>query len=180
MLYLRRASVNPISVQCTKGGTKDCMSTGKLKIEDLGKLVRTERLRQGISLREAAEKTDIPFNTLARVEKGHIPDLTKFKRLVEWCGADINQFFETPERVGSTTDVIAEHLYADQNLPPEAASQIAGIVHQLYQALARPQEVAAAHLKAATTFDPQASRALGSLIQDLNVALIRENENGAA
>ena len=156
------------------------MSTGKLNIEDLGKLVHTERLRQGISLREAAEKTDIPFNTLARVEKGHIPDLAKFKRLVEWCGADINQFFETPERTGSTTDVIAEHLFADRNLPPEAANQIAGIVQQLYQALARPREMAAAHLRAATTFDPQAARALGKLIDDLNAALLKEDRDGAA
>jgi len=151
----------------------------KTEIEDLGKLVHAERLRQGISLREAAEKTDIPFNTLARVEKGHIPDLAKFKRLVEWCGADINQFFETPEKTGSTTDVIAEHLFADQNLPPEAATQIAGIVQQLYQALARPKEMAA-HLRAATTFDPQAARALGNLIDDLNAALLKEDRNGAA
>ena len=156
------------------------MTTGKMNIEDLGKLVRSERIRQGISLREAAAATDIPFNTLARVEKGHIPDLPKFKRLVEWCGADINQFFEAPERVASTTDAIAGHLHSDQNLPPEAATQIANIVRELYQALARPQQLSAAHLRAAKTFDPNASRALGSLVEDLNTALIEESKDGAA
>ena len=156
------------------------MTAGKMNIADLGKLVRSERIRQGISLREAAAETDIPFNTLARVEKGHIPDLPKFKRLVEWCGADINQFFEAPEKVASTTDVIADHLHADQNLPPEAATQIAGIVRELYQALARPQQLSAAHLRAAKTFAPNASRALGSLVEDLNTALIKESKDGAA
>ena len=156
------------------------MTTGKMNIEDLGRLVRSERIRQGISLREAAAATDIPFNTLARVEKGHIPDLPKFKRLVEWCGADINQFFETPERVASTTDAIASHLYSDQNLPPEAASQIANIVKELYQALARPQQLSVAHLRAAKTFDPKASRVLGSLVDDLNTALSKESKDGAA
>ena len=60
-----------------------------------------------MSLREAARAIGIPFNTLARVEKGHVPDLPKFKRLVEWCGADIKQFFEIQERATATTDVIA-------------------------------------------------------------------------
>ena len=156
------------------------MTTGKMNIEDLGKLVCSERIRQGMSLREAAAATDIPFNTLARVERGHIPDLPKFKRLVEWCGADINQFFEAPERAASTTDVIADHLHADQNLPSGAATQIAGIVKELYQALARPQQLSAAHLRAAKTFDPNASRALGSLVKDLNTALIKESKDGAA
>ena len=93
---------------------------------------------RGMSLREAALATDIPFNTLARVEKGHTPDLPKFKRLVEWCGTDIQQFFEIHERATATTEVIAEQLRADRNLPPEAAERIAGIVDDLYKALARP------------------------------------------
>ena len=116
------------------------MNAGNLDLSDLGGLVLAERTRRGMSLREAARAIGIPFNTLARVEKGHVPDLPKFKRLVEWCGADIKQFFEIQERATATTDVIAEHLRADRNLPPDAAERIASIVGDLYQALARPQE----------------------------------------
>ena len=88
-----------------------------------------ERNRRGMSLRETATATGIPFNTLARVEKGHVPDLPKFKRLVEWCGAlDIKQFFEMQEKAEATPDLISEHLRTDRNLPPGAADQIAGIV----------------------------------------------------
>ena len=95
------------------------MNPGRLELSDLGDLVLEERTRRRMSLREAARTIGIPFNTLARVEKGHVPDLPKFKRLVEWCGADIKQFFEIQERATATTDVIAAHLRADRNLPPD-------------------------------------------------------------
>ena len=156
------------------------MNAGKLELSDLGRLVLDERGRRGMSLREAALATGIPFNTLARVEKGHVPDLPKFKRLVEWCGADIRQFFEIQEKTTATSDVIAEHLRADRNLPPEAAERIAGIVGDLYQALARPQGVAAVHLRAAKTFRPDAAHALGALLSDLNQALMEEAADGPA
>ena len=156
------------------------MNTGKLDLSDLGQLVLAERTRRRMSLREAALATEIPFNTLARVEKGHVPDLPKFKRLVEWCGADIQQFFEIHERATATTDVIAEQLRSDRNLPPEAAERIAGIVGDLYQALARPHEIAAVHLRAAKTFRPDAARALGALLSDLNRALLEEAPDGPA
>ena len=156
------------------------MAKDKLELSDLGHLVASERSRRGMSLREAALATGIPFNTLARVEKGHVPDLPKFKRLVEWCGADIKQFFETQEKATTTTEVVAEHLRADRNLPSGAADRIAGIVNDLYQALAHPPEIAAAHLRAAKTFRPDAARALGTLLSDLNRALLEEPANGSA
>ena len=156
------------------------MNADKLSLNDLGQLVLAERTRRRISLREAARETDIPFNTLARIENGHVPDLPKFKRLVEWCGADIRQFFEIHERTTATTEVIAEQLRADRNLPTEAAERIAGIVEDLYQALARPQEIAAVHLRAARTFRPEAANALGTLLGDLNQALAEEEEDGPA
>lgn len=153
---------------------------GELELGDLGRLVRAERSRREVSLREAALALGIPFNTLARVEKGHVPDLPKFKRLVEWCGADINQFFEIQEKATTTPEAIAEHLRTDRNLPPAAAERIAGIVEDLYQALARPQEVAAVHLRAAKTFRPEAARALGDMLNDLNQALMKEAGHGPA
>ena len=155
------------------------MSTNRLDLSDLGRLVLAERNRRGMSLREASLVVGIPFNTLARVEKGHVPDLPKFKRLVEWCGADIQDFFEIQEKAATTTDAIAEHLRADRNLPPEAAERIASIVSDLYQVLARPPEVAAVHLRAARTFRPDAARSLGMLLSDLNQALLQETSDAA-
>ena len=154
------------------------MAADRLELSDLGRLVADERQRRGISLREAAEETEIPFNTLARVEKGHVPDLPKFKRLVDWCGADVRDFFELQQKATATTDLIAEHLRADRNLPPVAAERIAAIVDDLYQALAEPQEVSAAHLRAATTFRPEAARSLGRMLTDMHEALVEESGCG--
>ena len=156
------------------------MNAGNLELGDLGRLVLAERNRRGMSLREAARAIGIPFNTLARVEKGHVPDRPKFKRLVEWCGADITQFFEAQEKVTAPTDIIAEPLRADSNLPSGAADQIAGIVSELYQALARPQEIVAVHLRAARTFRPDAAHVLGVLLNDMHEALIKELADGPA
>ena len=154
------------------------MAADSLELSDLGRLVADERQRRGISIREAAKETDIPFNTFARVEKGHVPDLPKFKRLVDWCGTDVRDFFELQEKATATTDLIAEHLRADRNLPPEAAERIAAIVDDLYQALAEPQEVSAAHLRAATTFRPEAARSLGLMLTDMHEALVEESGCG--
>ena len=154
------------------------MTARRLELSDLGRLVADERQRRGISIREAASETGIPFNTLARVEKGHVPDLPKFKRLVDWCGADVRDFFELKEKATATTDLIAEHLRADRNLPPEAADRIAAIVDDLYQALVEPQEVSAGHLRAATTFRPEAARSLGRMLSDMHEALAEESNRG--
>ena len=154
------------------------MSERRLELKDLGDLVAAERNRRGLSLRAAAAEIGVPFNTLARVEKGHVPDLPKFKRLVEWCGSDITDFFETQQTASATTDAIAAHLRADANLTEAAANQISGIVNELYQALARPQAVAAVHLRAASTFRPEAARALGALLKDMSEALAKEQTDG--
>ena len=156
------------------------MRTKNLELSDLGHLVAAERNRRGFSLRQAADDIGIPFNTLARVEKGHIPDLPKFKRLVEWCGADIQRFFELQEKPATTAERVAEQLRSDRNLTPEAAERIAEIVNELYQTLARPRELAAAHFRAANTFRPDAAVALGELLHDMHAALVKEADSGSA
>ena len=156
------------------------MAISRLELSDLGRLVAEERSRRKVSLRQAAKDIGIPFNTLARVENGHVPDLPKFKRLVEWCGADIQQFFELQEKPENTSEMIAVQLHSDPNLSLEAADQIAGIVNELYQTLARPKELSAVHLRAAATFRPDAASALGALLNDLHDALLRESSDGFA
>ena len=47
-------------------------------VEELGSLVAAHRRDRGLSLRRAAEETGVAFNTLARIEKGHVPDLATF------------------------------------------------------------------------------------------------------
>jgi len=135
-----------------------------LDVDALQALVRDRRARDGISLRTAAEQSDVPFNTLARVERGHLPDLANFRRIVNWLGVPAERFF-APDRTRdeSTPEAIAHHLLRDPDLTPQAAAQIASLVRDLYRNLVSPR-AGRVHLRAANTFVPQAATELSSLL----------------
>ena len=130
--------------------------------------VRQRREELGLSLRAAADQSDVPFNTLARVEKGDLPDLANFRRIVEWLGLPPEMFFQPPRlRTENTPQIIDHHLRRDPNLTEEAAGHIAGLVREMYTSLARPPDAVRVRLRAAPTFKPEASRLLGELLQDM-------------
>jgi transcriptional regulator with XRE-family HTH domain len=137
-----------------------------IDIKTLGLLVRAERERRGrLSLRAAADQAEVPFNTLARVEKGDLPDLANFRRIVAWLGVPPERFFQPPQiRTENTPDIIALHLSRDPNLTDAAANRIAGLVRELYANLAATDRGVRVHLRAAATFTPAASQKLGELL----------------
>jgi transcriptional regulator with XRE-family HTH domain len=142
-------------------------------IDTLRTRVRERREEYGLSLRAAAGQSGVPFNTLARVEKGDLPDLANFRRIVEWLGLAPEVFFQPPRlRTENTHEIIAHHLRRDPNLTDEAAGHIAGLVRELYTSLARPPEAVRVRLRAAPTFKPEASRLLGELLQDMQDRLL--------
>jgi transcriptional regulator with XRE-family HTH domain len=147
-----------------------------IDIEALGLLVRKERERRGrLSLRAAAEQADVPFNTLARVEKGDLPDLANFRRIVAWLGLPPERFFQLPQiRMENTPDLIAYHLARDPNLSNAAAEKIAGLVRELYANLAVIDRGLRVHLRASATFTPDASRKLGTLLEQMQQKLYAE------
>lgn len=139
-----------------------------LDIDALQTLVKDFRERQGLSLRAAAQQSEVPFNTLARVEKGHLPDLANFRRIVAWLGLPPERFFQPQKiRTENTPEVIAYHLSRDPNLPDAAAERIAGLVRELYSTLAIADRNVRVHLRAAPTFTPEASRLLGELLEEM-------------
>jgi transcriptional regulator with XRE-family HTH domain len=142
--------------------------------------VRQHRRELGLSLRAAAAQSDVPFNTLARVEKGDLPDLANFRRIVEWLGLAPELFFQPPRiRTENTPEIIAHHLRSDPNLTDEAARHIAGLVRELYTSLARPPQEARIRLRAAPTFKPEAARLLGELLDDMQRKLTSNSGPGA-
>ncbi|MEY9912812.1 transcriptional regulator with XRE-family HTH domain [Catenulispora sp. MAP12-49] len=135
-------------------------------------LVQRHRADRGLSLRAAAEASGVPFNTLARVEKGHLPDLANFRRIVEWLGLPPERFFEPPRiRTESTPEIIAYYLSRDPNLSDAAADRIASLVRELYDTMAEPENAIQVHLRAASTFTPHAARALGDLLETIQAKL---------
>ncbi len=139
--------------------------------DQLGPMVRRRRSERELTLREAADESGVPFSTLSRIEKGHMPDLANFRRLVEWLGVSADEFFSPAASVEATPQVIAEHLRADPALPPEAASRIADIVRDLYASLAVPDRRFALHLRASKTFRPAALNLLTELLDDMQDGL---------
>src|SRR2546427_7758306 len=109
------------------------------RIEDLGRLVQSERAERGKSLRAAAADIGISFNVLARVEKGHLPDIDNYQRIVRWLGMALADFEDTGSlvRAESTPEAIAHHLWLDPHLSEDARERIAGVVREMYSALAR-------------------------------------------
>jgi transcriptional regulator with XRE-family HTH domain len=141
--------------------------------------VREHRETLGLSLRAAAADCDVPFSTLARVEKGHLPDLANFRRIVSWLGLAPEQFFQPPRiRTENTPEIIAHHLSRDPNLSDAAAGQIAALVRELYNSLARPRQQMQVRLRAAPTFKPEASRLLGGLLSDMQDKLVADPPTG--
>lgn len=145
-----------------------------LRVEDLAKLLRDRRATKGLGLRGAAEEAGVSFNTLARVEKGHVPDIETFSRIARWIGRSPADFLERGSVTSdSTPEVIEAHLRGDPALSSEAAEAIAGLVKQLYDRLAEPADVATAfHLRAASTFTPEASALFAELLSEMHQALL--------
>ena len=124
-----------------------------------------------LSLREASKASGVPVATLARIEQGRLPDLVTFRRLVDWLGLPPEQFFQSTTRTENTPTAIAEHLREDPALTPAAAEKIAGLVRDLYEALAAPERRLALHLKTAKTFTPAALRLFTEILDDIQGAL---------
>lgn len=148
-----------------------------LRVQDLAKLLRDRRATKGLGLRAAAKEAGVSFNTLARVEKGHVPDIETFSRIACWVGRSPADFLKqesvTPD---STPDLVEVHLRGDPGLSSDAAKVIADMVRELYDRLARPADVATAfHLRAASTFKPEASTLFAELLRDMHRALLDES-----
>lgn len=145
---------------------------GPLPLDQLGPLLRAERTRRGLSLRALADETKVSFNTLSRVERGHVPDLEAFQRIVGWMGYTPAQFLG-PDKVGGvdTPDAVAHMLRSDPALSEGAATQIADLVRNLYASLSESPKEATVHLRAASTFTPRAGQLLADLVDRMQSAL---------
>ena len=150
----------------------DQMANDSLDISELGALIKARRKEHETSLRDAAHEAGVSFNTLSRVERGHVPDMSTFRRLATWLGVDPGRFFEPTElRFDPTPDLVAQHLRHDPALSDEAAEQIADIVRSMYMSLANPPLELAMHLRAAHTFKPAAADLLADLLQEMQAKL---------
>ncbi|WP_416955075.1 helix-turn-helix domain-containing protein [Nocardioides sp. T5] len=142
----------------------------------LGESLRAERRRRRLSLRELADEIDVGFNTLSRVERGHVPELRNYKRIISWLGAEDSLFdaAETAAVEPSTPDLIAKHLYTDDRLDEESAGTMMKLIQDLYNVLAAPKPAFAVHLRSSQTFLPEVGKLLSDALEDMHTALVEE------
>lgn len=136
----------------------------------LGEMLKGRRRRKRLSLRDLADQTGVSFNTLSRVERGHVPDLRTLRRIADWLEVPVEMFIE-PNADASTPEVIARHLSSDQRLSREAAASIAEMVDEMYHRLLGEQPTLAVHLRSARTFTPSAGAALADILQEMQSTL---------
>jgi transcriptional regulator with XRE-family HTH domain len=133
---------------------------------DLGAVLRARRREKHLSLRDLHELTDVSVNTLSRVERGHIPDLTNFRRIVEWLDVPAERYLGPAADV-STPEVIARHLRADRRLTQEAATELARVVEEMYRNIVAQRPTLSLHLRSAKTFTPGAGVLLAEILGEM-------------
>lgn len=144
----------------------------------LGDALRAERRRRRMSLRDLADEIGVSFNTLSRVERGHLPDLTNYNRIVTWLSAPGLALagIDAADSEGvSTPELLAKHLYTDPRLKPEHANRMMALIRDMYDQLAAPKPAFAVHLRSGQTFLPEVGTLLASALEDMHTALVEES-----
>ena len=133
---------------------------------DLGAVLKARRREKHLSLRDLHELTGVSVNTLSRVERGHVPYLNNFRRIIDWLDEPAERFLEQGA-TSSTPAVIARHLRADHRLSDEAATQLAAMVEDMYRKLVGQRPALSLHLRSAKTFTPGAGALLAEILSDM-------------
>jgi transcriptional regulator with XRE-family HTH domain len=142
----------------------------------LGDTLKAERRSRRLSLRDVSDETGVSVNTLSRVERGHLPDLKNYQRLIDWLKVPADTFLETaqPESPAGTLDLVARHFRSDQSLTPEAAEKLTAMVQDMYNKLVSERPRLAVHMRSAKTFTPAAGALLADILSDMQAALNAE------
>lgn len=142
----------------------------------LGDTLKSERRSRRLSLRDLSDETGVSVNTLSRVERGHLPDLKNYQRLVDWLGVPADTFLETaqPDSSAGTLDLVTRHFRSDRSLTPDAVDKLTSMVQDMYNKLVSERPPLAVHMRSAKTFTPGAGALLADILSDMQAALHTE------
>jgi len=141
-------------------------------ISDLGAVLKARRRAKRLSLRDLSAQIGVSLNTLSRVERGHVPDLKNFRRIVDWLELPAETFLDQPTAAVTTTEIIVRHLRSDPRLSGPAVNEIAELVESMYHRLVSERPQVAIHLRAAKTFTPAAGVLLAEILSDIQSGLL--------
>lgn len=95
-----------------------------MPLEDLGRLVLEKRNKTGIGIRGAAREIGISHATLARVEKGFLPDLENYEKIRRWLGI-LEQGVTARSAAANIPQV---HFRREKTATPETAAALAQMI----------------------------------------------------
>jgi transcriptional regulator with XRE-family HTH domain len=158
-------------------------AVGALDVDRLSSRLKVRRGKSGQSVRQAANEAGVSFMTFTRVESGSQPDLATFLKLCAWLRTQPEQFFLSgARRPSNTPEEVAAHLATDPRLDAAAAKQIASVVRDMYDVLAKnmPPNATpvACHLRAASVLRPGVAGRLGSVLSDMHDELVARHDAG--
>jgi transcriptional regulator with XRE-family HTH domain len=95
-----------------------------MPLEDLGRFALAKRNKLGLGIRGAAKEIGISHATLARVEKGFLPDLENYDKIRRWLG------FEGPivTPPPATTNVPQVHFRREKTATAATATALARMI----------------------------------------------------
>jgi len=97
-----------------------------MPLEDLGRLALAKRTKLGLGIRGAAKQIGISHPTLARVEKGFLPDLENYEKIQKWLGIGYGPAASKP--AAAAADVPLVHFRRDKTATPATAASLARMI----------------------------------------------------
>jgi transcriptional regulator with XRE-family HTH domain len=95
-----------------------------MPLEDLGRLVLAKRTEQHLGIRAAAREVGISHATLARVEKGFLPDLENYEKIRRWLGVETEMIPVTP----ASSEIPQVHFRREKTATPATAAALARMI----------------------------------------------------
>lgn len=94
-------------------------------LENLGRRVIEKRGAQGI--RAAAKEIGLSHATLSRVERGFIPDLKNYKKIIKWLGLEA-ETQTSPKAAQAASGVAQVHFRKKPTTSPDTAHALAQLI----------------------------------------------------
>ncbi len=95
-----------------------------MPLEDLGRLILAKRNTLGLGIRGAAREIGISHATLARVEKGFLPDLENYEKIQRWLGIPEQDLTVRTRRMNAPQ----VHFRREKTATPATAAALARMI----------------------------------------------------
>ncbi len=95
-----------------------------MPLEELGRLILAKRKKLNLGIRAAAREVGISHATLARVEKGFLPDLENYEKIRKWLGMKNS----TNVAAKSGPDIASVHFRREKTATAETAASLARMI----------------------------------------------------